>query len=76
MCLAIPGKVESINNDSGLSRMGKIRFGEILREVSLALVPKAQVGDYVIVHAGFALNILDEKEAKTLIADLASIDQA
>ena len=63
MCLAIPGKIESISGDDPLTRMGKVNFGGILKEASLAYVPEAKVGDYVIVHVGFALSRLDEEEA-------------
>jgi hydrogenase expression/formation protein HypC len=63
MCLAIPGKIESISGDDPLSRTGKVNFGGILKEVSLAYVPEVKVGDYVIVHVGFALSRLDEDEA-------------
>jgi len=63
MCLAIPGKIESISGDEPLTRMGKVNFGGILKEASLAYVPEAKVGDYVIVHVGFALSRLDEAEA-------------
>jgi len=63
MCLGIPGKIiETWGED--LVRMGKVDFGGIVREVALAYVPEANVGDYVIVHVGFALNVLDEKEAQ------------
>jgi len=63
MCLAIPGKIESIQGDDPLTRMGKVDFGGILKEACLACVPEAKVGDYVIVHVGFALSRLDEEEA-------------
>jgi len=63
MCLAIPGKIESIRGDDPLTRMGKVNFGGILKEACLAYVPEAKVGDYVIVHVGFALSRLDEEEA-------------
>jgi hydrogenase expression/formation protein HypC len=63
MCLGIPGKIiETWGED--LLRAGKVDFGGIVREVALAYVPHAQVGDYVIVHVGFALNVLDEAEAQ------------
>jgi hydrogenase expression/formation protein HypC len=64
MCLAIPGKIESVSGDDPLTRMGKINFGGILKEASLAYVPEARVGDYVIVHVGFALSRLDADEAQ------------
>jgi hydrogenase expression/formation protein HypC len=55
MCLAVPGKIISIQGEDPLSRIGKIDFGGVLKEASLAYVPEAEVGDYVIVHVGFAL---------------------
>ena len=76
MCLAIPGKIESISPDeSGLSRMGKVNFGGILKEVSLAYVPEAKVGDYVIVHVGFALSRLDEDEAQKVFGYLKEMEE-
>lgn len=65
MCLAIPGKIESIAGcaDDAFNLKGNVNFGGILKEVSLAYVPEAKVGDYVIVHVGFALSILDQEEA-------------
>jgi hydrogenase expression/formation protein HypC len=63
MCLAIPGKIISISSDEPLTRMGKVDFGGILKEASLAYVPDAGIGDYVIVHVGFAISRLDENEA-------------
>ena len=64
MCLAIPGKVVSVDCDDPLLRSGKVNFGGVLKEVNLAFVPEAQVGDYVIVHVGFAISKLDEEEAE------------
>ena len=68
MCLAIPGKVLSItNSDEGVMRTGKVSFGGITKETNLYLVPEAKEGDYVLVHVGVALSIVDEEEAhKTL----------
>ena len=65
MCLAIPGKIESITGsvDDILNLKGKVNFGGILKEVSLAYVPEAKVGDYAIVHVGFALSLVDPQEA-------------
>jgi hydrogenase expression/formation protein HypC len=63
MCLGVPGKILSLApNEIGML-MGKVSFGGVAREVCLAYVPEAQIGDYVIVHAGFALNTLNEAEA-------------
>ena len=62
MCLGIPGKIVEIWGED-FTRMGKVDFGGVVREISLAYVPETQIGDYVIVHVGFAINVLDEKEA-------------
>ena len=74
MCLAIPGKIESVSGDDPLTRMGKINFGGILKEASLAYVPEAKVGDYVIVHVGFALSRLDEDEAQKVFEYLKQME--
>jgi len=63
MCLAIPGKILSIAGDNPLMRTGRISFGGIVKEVNLACTPEAGVGDYVIVHVGFAISTLDQTEA-------------
>jgi len=69
MCLAVPGKIVSVTGvDDPLMRMARVDFGGIIKEVSLAYVPEAGVGDYVIVHVGFALNKLDEQEALKVLA--------
>lgn len=70
MCLAVPGKIEKIINDEPLMRTGKVNFGGILKEVCLAYVPEANVGDYVIVHVGFAISRIDEQEAVKVFDDL------
>jgi hydrogenase expression/formation protein HypC len=62
MCLAVPGKIIEIYENAGL-KMGKIDFGGVTREACLAYVPEAKIGDYTIIHVGFALNLLDEAEA-------------
>ncbi len=64
MCLAIPGKIQSISmmND-GTLRMAKTSFGGIIKEISLELVPEAEVNDYVLVHVGVAISIVNETEA-------------
>ena len=63
MCLAIPGKILDISDDDPLMRTGKVSFGGIVKDINLAYVPEANVDDYVIVHVGFALNVIDEEEA-------------
>ncbi|HET89393.1 MAG TPA: HypC/HybG/HupF family hydrogenase formation chaperone [Chloroflexi bacterium] len=69
MCLAIPGRIVEIvpGSENELMRIGKVNFGGIARRVCLAYVPDAQVGDYVIVHAGFAISRLDEQDAQETI---------
>lgn len=66
MCLGIPGRVTEIRDDAGLA-MGKVDFGGVRKEACLAYLPEIAVGDYVIVHVGFAISKVDEEEAlKTL----------
>jgi hydrogenase expression/formation protein HypC len=66
MCLAIPGRVEEIHDD-GLVRMGKVNFSGIVKEVCLAYLPELQVGDYTIVHVGFAISKVDEASAQATL---------
>lgn len=61
MCLAVPGRIVSVGDDA--LRTGKVSFGGMIKDVSLALVPGARVGDYVMVHVGFAISIVDEGAA-------------
>jgi hydrogenase expression/formation protein HypC len=63
MCLAIPGRITSVTGDDTLSRTGKVDFGGVQKEVNLACVPEAKVGDYVMVHVGFAISRVEESEA-------------
>jgi hydrogenase expression/formation protein HypC len=65
MCLAIPGKIISINKQEDETfRQGKVSFGGIVKEVTLCMVPEANIGDYVLVHVGVAINKVDEDEAR------------
>ena len=76
MCLGTPGKIVSINDaDNQLAKMGQVSFSGVTQEVSLAYVPAAQIGDYVIVHAGMALQQLDTKEALQLLDDIKEINR-
>jgi len=75
MCLAIPGKVVSIRGDDALTRMGRIDFSGVVKEASLAYVPEVQVGDYVIVHVGFALSKVDEAEAQKVFEYLRQMGE-
>lgn len=73
MCLAIPGRIISITGDEPLMRFGRVDFGGVGKEINLAYVPEAAVGDYVLVHVGFALSVIDEAEAELIFADLERI---
>ncbi|MFA6028898.1 MAG: HypC/HybG/HupF family hydrogenase formation chaperone [Elusimicrobiota bacterium] len=75
MCLAVPGKVLSIGvpDGGGLTR-GRVDFGGTVKDVCLAYTPEAKVGDYVIVHVGFALNVIDEDEALKTLSLLSEMD--
>lgn len=64
MCLAIPGKIEEITNQlDDTFRQGRVVFGEVKKEINLSMVPEANVGDYVMVHVGVAISVVDEEEA-------------
>ncbi len=68
MCLAIPGKIVSISKSyDPLLRTGNVNFGGVYKKVSLAYVPEANIDDYVIVHVGFALSVLDSETAKSTL---------
>ncbi len=75
MCLAIPGQILSISDTNPLMRMGKVSFGGIVKEINLAYVPEAVVGDYVIVHVGFAISTLDAEEAHRVFDYLQEMDE-
>ncbi|MHB8134200.1 MAG: HypC/HybG/HupF family hydrogenase formation chaperone [Anaerolineaceae bacterium] len=72
MCLGIPGKIIEINQTIGV-KMAKIDFGGVIREACIEAIPEAKIGDYTIIHAGFALNILSEKEALETLSLLQDI---
>lgn len=76
MCLAIPGKIQSIEAKfDGLVKMAKVSFGGITKEASLEMVPHAQIGDYVLVHVGVAISVVDEEEAKKTFTYLEQIGE-
>ncbi len=76
MCLGVPGRIEEISeNDDPLFVTGKVNFGGVLREVILAGIKDAKIGDWVIVHAGFALNRLNEEEASEVFDYLRQISE-
>ncbi|MDI9611945.1 MAG: HypC/HybG/HupF family hydrogenase formation chaperone [Acidobacteriota bacterium] len=75
MCLAVPGKIESIDDADPVFRSGKVNFGGILKEVNLAYVPEANIGDYVLVHVGFAISTIDEAQAQETLSYLEEMDR-
>jgi hydrogenase expression/formation protein HypC len=77
MCLGVPGKIVEIYETDGL-RMGKIDFGGVQREACLEYVPEANVGDYTVIHVGFAISRLSEEEAKAsleILQQIADLEQ-
>jgi len=72
MCLGVPGKLVEIRRQDDLP-MGRVEFGGILKDVCLAYTPEAQVGDYVLVHVGFAISRIDEAEAQETLSLLEEI---
>jgi len=72
MCLAIPGKVEEITTD-GMIRIGRVNFGGVVKNVCLDYVPEVGVGDYTIVHVGFAISKIDEATAEQTLADFRAL---
>lgn len=76
MCLAIPGKIVSISTQLDETfRSGKVSFGGILKEVNLCMVPEAQTGDYVLVHVGVAISVVDEEEAQKTFSYLKQMGE-
>jgi hydrogenase expression/formation protein HypC len=64
MCLAIPGRIKTILPSDGVIKKAKVAFGHIVKEACLDMVPQAKVGDYVLVHAGVAINLVNKEEAR------------
>jgi hydrogenase expression/formation protein HypC len=75
MCLGVPGKLVEVYPQDGLP-MGKVSFGGILKEVCLAYTPEAEVGQFVLVHVGFAISLIDEAEAEEIFTYLEAIGEA
>ena len=74
MCLAVPGKIVSIEGDDPVLRCGRVDFSGVVKQINLAYVPEAKVGDYVLVHVGFAINTIDEEEAHEVFAYLRQME--
>ncbi|MEJ2246174.1 MAG: HypC/HybG/HupF family hydrogenase formation chaperone [Acidobacteriota bacterium] len=75
MCLAVPGKVVSIEDSDPLFRKGKVDFAGIVKQVNLAYVPEVKTGDYVLVHAGFAIGVIDEAQAGQVFDFFRKMDE-
>ncbi len=75
MCLGVPGQILEVKGDDPILRSGRVSFSGIVKEISLACVPEAQAGDWVLVHVGLALSKLDEAEAQRQLDDLAYIGE-
>ena len=76
MYLAVPGRIENIDNTDPIFRTGKVCFGGIIKTINLACVPEARTGDYVLVHAGLAISVIDEEEARKTLDCLDEIGSA
>jgi hydrogenase expression/formation protein HypC len=74
MCLAVPGKILTIEDSDPLFRSGKVDFAGVVRTVNLSCVPEARIGDYVLVHVGFAISTVDEQEARQVFEYLRQMD--
>ena len=75
MCLAVPGKIVSIDGADPVFRNGKVNFGGIVKQINLAYVPEAKIGDYVLVHVGFAISTIDEAEAQEVFEYLRKMGE-
>lgn len=76
MCLAIPGRVVSISGNEPIMRVGRVDFGGVVKEINFAFVPEADIGDYVVVHVGYALAKIDPEEARRTLVLLAEAGAA
>ena len=74
MCLAIPGKLLTIEGTDPLTRTGRAQFGGVVKEVNLAFTPEARAEDYVLVHVGFAISVIDEDEARRTLELVKELD--
>jgi hydrogenase expression/formation protein HypC len=75
MCLAVPGKILSVTGEEPLHRLGRVSFGGVVKEVNMACVPDAKVGDYVIVHVGLAISKVDPDEAARVFEYLREMEE-
>ena len=75
MCLAIPGEILEITDLNPLTRTGRVDFSGVVKDINLSLVPEAEVGDYVIVHVGFAISRLDREEARKTLDEIEKLGE-
>jgi hydrogenase expression/formation protein HypC len=75
MCLAVPGRLLDLSGEDPLTRVGRVDFGGVVKEINLAFAPEARVGDHLLVHVGFAIAVIDEAEAGRVFAHLREIGE-
>lgn len=75
MCLAVPGRVLTLSEDVPIARVGRVDFGGVVKEINFAFAPEAAIGDYVLVHVGFAIAVIDESEAERIFTHLREIGE-
>jgi len=75
MCLAVPGRVLDLSGDDPLTRVGRVDFGGVVKEINLAFAPEADVGDYVLAHVGFAMTVINQAEAARIFSHLNEIGE-
>ena len=76
MCLAVPGKIESIDSSNPGMRMAKVNFGGVLKDICIEWIPEAQIGNYILAHVGVALTLLNEEEAQATLQAFREWDEA
>ena len=75
MCIAVPGQIKSIDGDDPLMRSARVDFNGVIREINLALLPEARAGNWILVHAGVAIGLIDENEAARTIETIRNISE-
>jgi hydrogenase expression/formation protein HypC len=75
MCLAVPGEILDINDHGNLMRTGRVSFAGVIKQINLAYTPEAKVGNYVLVHVGFAISVVNEEEANRIFAELQRLGE-
>lgn len=75
MCLAIPGKILTMSDDDPILRTARVDFGGVIKQINIAYTPEARIGDYVLVHVGFAITVIDAAEAEKVFEHLERIGE-